>query len=93
MELEKAIKYLDMMNNKINFELEGYVCGKEAIETVLQELKNSILKKKIEDKIDEYKKIKEDMEQKDIGNGGTLEITYTKILGKIEGFEELLEDK
>ena len=51
MELEKVIKYLDMMKNKIDFNLTGWIYGKQAIETVLEELENSIPKKKIEDKI------------------------------------------
>lgn len=40
MSLKEAIKYLDMMKNKINFDLEGYVYGKEAIEIVLNNLKD-----------------------------------------------------
>ena len=64
MELEKAIKYLDMMENKINFDLIGYLYGNEAIETVLQELKykdEQIEKlyndcKELEDYKDKYEK-------------------------------------
>jgi hypothetical protein len=34
-EEKEAIKYLDMMENKINFDLLGYVYGNETIDTIL----------------------------------------------------------
>ena len=79
--LEKAIKYLDMMENKINFDLTGYIYGNEAIETVLEALENSIPKKKIEDEI---KKLKE------MNVGG--EVFTTAVNFAIKILQELLEE-
>lgn len=66
MELEKAIKQLEIMLNCRKKQKEEFPecqnCNEDikAIETVLQTLKNSIPKKKIEDKIKELKnKIKQ----------------------------------
>lgn len=51
-EEKEAIEYLDMMENKINFDLLGYVYGNEAIDTIL----NLIQKQE-----EEIKRLKEDI--------------------------------
>ena len=88
MELEKAIKYLKLMKmDKNNLNKIGYVYGTEAIKTVLQELKNRIPKKKIEDKIEELEQQREKAtEENQIGTGILL-------TGGINYLEEILEDK
>lgn len=59
-EEKEAFKYLDMMENKINFDLLGYVYGNEAIDTIL----NLVQKQsKIIDKMATEKDIKEYFEK------------------------------
>ncbi len=102
MKVLEAIKYLDMMNKKIDFKLEGYVYGNEAIETVLQELEEQdkeivkyqlylteevIPTRKIEDKIKELRK-------KEKKCAKYSEYTMEDIIvSKISILQELLEEK
>lgn len=88
MKLEEAIKYLDMMENKINFDLEGYTYGNEAIDTVLEVLKNSIPINKIEDKINELKQ-NQKLEKEGIFNRENVECIEEN--GKIKILQELLK--
>lgn len=90
MKLEEAKEIL----KSILSYMEDDETEKEAIETVLQALDNSISKDKVKEKVEEYRNKSEEYDENRKNDFmGFWNIEFLKVCHKMQGLQELLEDK
>ena len=94
MDLEESINNLkrlvELRKNKCGeIKFDTCICGTKDLEIVLQALKNSIPKKKIEEKYNFYKNKVEELRKSNINHCNATKYDYLYV-GKKDAYEEML---